>query len=88
MQILAAAIPGTAIAETIVAQPFERVWAAASDLEAELPHIIRDFRAVRVSQGQGGRLVLHARGRLGQRARFDVVLLPGWCWMQSRFLAG
>ena len=88
MQILAAAIPGTAIAATIVTQPFEQVWAVASDLEAELPHMIRDFRAVRVSPGQGGRLVLHARGRFGQRARFDVVLLPGWCWMQSRFLVG
>jgi hypothetical protein len=32
------------------------------------------------------RLVMHARGYLGQRARFDVVIRPGWCWMQSRFL--
>jgi hypothetical protein len=37
-------------------------------------------RAVRVSPGEGG--------RLGQRARFDVVLSPGWCWMRSRFLVG
>jgi len=88
MRILAASIPGAAMAETVIAQPFERVWAVASDLEGELPHLIRDFRTVRVSPGEKGRLVLHARGYLGQRARFDVVLRPGWCWMQSRFLLG
>src|SRR5206468_11490702 len=27
-----------------------------------------------------------ARGRFGMRARFDGVLRPGWCWLQSRFL--
>lgn len=27
-------------------------------------------------------------GTLGQRARFDVVLRPGWCLMRSRFVLG
>jgi hypothetical protein len=88
MRILAASITGTAVAETVIAGPFERVWDVASDLETVLPHLIRDFRTVQVSPGEGDRLVLLARGHLGQRARFDVVLRPGWCWMQSRFLLG
>jgi len=29
---------------------------------------------------------MHARGYLGQRARFDVELRPGWCWMQLLFM--
>jgi hypothetical protein len=33
-------------------------------------------------------MTARARGRLGQRARFDVVLRPGRCLMQSRFLIG
>ena len=33
-------------------------------------------------------MTARARGRLGQHARFDVVLRPGWCLMQSRFLTG
>jgi hypothetical protein len=31
---------------------------------------------------------MDVRGRLGQRARFDVLLRPGWCWMQSRLWVG
>src|SRR5262249_21339627 len=79
---------GAAMAETVIAQPFERVWAVASDLEGELPHLIRDFRTVRVSPGEKGRLVLHARGYLGPRARFDAVLRPGRRWMQRRVRGG
>ena len=51
-----------------------------------MPRLIRDFRSVTVSPGDEGRLVMHARGYLGQRARFDVVIRPGWCWIESRFL--
>jgi hypothetical protein len=36
----------------------------------------------------GERMTALARGRLGQRARFDVVLRPDWCVMQSGFLIG
>jgi hypothetical protein len=50
----------------------------------EMPRLVRDFRTV--TPGTGERLVMHARGYLGQRARFDVLIRPGWCWMQGRFL--
>ncbi len=88
LQVMAAVTPGTVIAERVIAERLDRVWAVASDLEVELPHLIRDFRTVHVTAAAGDRLEVHARGHLGQRARFDVVLRPGWCWMQSRLLLG
>ncbi len=88
LRVMAASTPGSVIAEAVIPEPVERVWAIAADLEAELPHLIRDFRSVRISAERGERLELRAHGYLGQRARFDVVLRPGWCWMQSRFLLG
>jgi len=88
LKVMAAVTPGTVIAEAVIPKPFDRVWGVASDLEVELPHLIRDFRTVHLTADSDGRLELRARGYLGQRARFDIVLRPGWCWMQSRLLLG
>ena len=86
LRVMAAAIPGTDLAELTIDAPPELVWQVASNLQAEMPRLVRDFRSVTVTPGTEERLVMHARGYLGQRARFDVLLRPGWCWMQSRFL--
>jgi hypothetical protein len=40
------------------------------------------------SFAEGERLEAYARGYAGLRARFDIVLRPGWCVMRSRFLLG
>lgn len=88
MRVLAAATPGVAYAEKLIPAPFSAVWEAASDLEQELPRMVTDLRTFEVTSARGERLTASARGRLGQRARFDVVLRPGWCVMQSRFLIG
>ena len=58
----------------------------ASDLENQLPRIIPDVRTFQITTSAGDRLQARARSRVGLRARFDVVLRPGWCPMQSRFL--
>jgi hypothetical protein len=88
LRVMAAATPGTDLTELIIDAPPDLVWRTASNLEAEMPRLVRDFRsvAVAVSPGDEEHLVMLARGYLGQRARFDVVIRPGWCWMQSRFL--
>jgi hypothetical protein len=86
LRVMAAATPGTGLSEWIIDAPPELVWQTASDLRVEMPRLVRDFRSVSVAPGDGEHLVMHARGYLGQRARFDVVIRPGWCWMQSRFL--
>jgi hypothetical protein len=79
---------GGLYAEGRIAAPFERVWAVAGDLEGELPHYLPDVRWLRITATTGDRLEADARGRLGLRARFDGVLRPGWCVLQSRFLIG
>ena len=88
MRVLAAAIPGVAYAEKLIPAPFSAVWDAASDLEHQLPRMITDLRSFEITSARAERLTARARGRLGQRASFDVVLRPGWCVMQSRFLIG
>ena len=88
MRVLAAAIPGVAYAEKLIPAPFSAVWDAASDLEHQLPRMITDLRSFEITSARAERRTARARGRLGQRASFDVVLRPGWCVMQSRFLIG
>jgi hypothetical protein len=70
-----------------------RVLAAATPGVAYAEKLIpapfnTDLRSFEITSAWGERMIAHARGRLGQRARFDVVLRPGWCVMQSRFLIG
>lgn len=86
LRVIAAATPGAIYAEEHIPAPFDAVWAVASDLEAEVPRIITDVATFTVTASDPGRLEARARSRLGLRARFDVVLRPGWCLMQSRFL--
>ena len=88
MRIIATATPGVAYAEKLIPAPFSAVWEAASDLENELPRMITDLRSFEITSTRGERITANARGRFGQRARFDVVLRPGWCLMQSQFLVG
>jgi len=90
LRVVAAATPGSTIHETVVDAPLERVWAVAGDLEGELSHwLFPDIRSVRVTTTDDpSRLVAVVRGYSGLRARFNVVLRPGWCLMQSRFLIG
>ena len=76
------------LGEVVLPAPVERVWEVVSDLERELPRCLPTVRSARITQAEGERLELFAVGTLGQRARFDVVLRPGWCVMQSRFLIG
>lgn len=87
LRVLAAGVPGAHVAERMLPAPFELVWEVVSDLEREFGTFEPDMRRLRiVADDGGGRLVAEARSRYGMRARFDVDLRPGWCWMQSRFL--
>jgi hypothetical protein len=86
LRVIAATTAGVIYAEEHIPAPFGEVWAVASDLETELPRIITDVRSFEITASAADRLQARARSRLGLRARFDVVLRPGWCLMQSRFL--
>lgn len=62
------------------------MWRTGMSARGDMPRLVHDFRTVTITPGTGERLVMHARRYLGQRGRFDVLIRPGWCWMQSRFL--
>jgi hypothetical protein len=76
------------LGEITVPAPLDAVWAVAADLERELPRSLPTVRSARITRADGENLELLAVGTLGQRARFDVVLRPGWCLMRSRFVLG
>ncbi|HEY9524166.1 MAG TPA: hypothetical protein VIR33_13070, partial [Thermopolyspora sp.] len=86
LRVLAAGIPGAYVTERVLDAPFTEVWALLADLEGSFGLIEPDMRNIRVTHTAGERLEARARSRLGMRARFDGVLRPGWCWLQSRFL--
>ena len=89
LRVLAASVRFPAyVAEVVLPAPPERVWAVAADLERELPRCLPTVRSARITRADGDQLELLAVGTLGQRARFDVVLRPGWCLMRSRFVVG
>lgn len=86
LRVIAATTPGALYAEQHIPAPFDAVWAVASDLQAEVPRLVTDVAAFQITASTGDRLTARARSRSGLRARFDIVLQPGWCLMQSRFL--
>ncbi|WP_395298339.1 hypothetical protein ACF9IK_36430 [Kitasatospora hibisci] len=89
LRVLAATVPGAVHhAEILIPAPLDRVWSVASDLENELPELLGTVKSFTITRAEGERLEAYAVGTLGQRARFDVVLRPGWCLMSSRFVIG
>ncbi|MGF1426476.1 SRPBCC family protein [Kitasatospora sp. LaBMicrA B282] len=92
LRVLAATVPGAMrYREIVLPAPMDRVWAVASDLEGELPNLlptVLSFRYTDDASADTERRTAHAVGRFGRRADFEVVLRPGWCVMQSRFVLG
>ncbi|SDW78083.1 hypothetical protein SAMN05421504_1011487 [Amycolatopsis xylanica] len=88
LRVLATAAHAPMFAEELIDLPFDRVWAVASDLEHELPHLVRAMRTFTYTKVEGENIRARAVGVIGNRADFDIVLRPGWCVMQSRFVLG
>ena len=86
LRSLAAGTPGAVVVERIIPAPFEAVWEIASDLENEVPRSEWHVRSLRITRREGDRLEAEVHGLAGMRDRFDIVLRPGWCWMQGRLL--
>ena len=86
LRALADGIPGAVVVERVIPAPFAAVWAVASDLEREVPRSEWHVRSLRITHRDGDRLEALVHGLAGVRDRFDVVLRPGWCWMQGRVL--
>ncbi|HEY3505984.1 MAG TPA: hypothetical protein VGN37_24755 [Actinocatenispora sp.] len=86
LRVLHAALPGTALAETVLPDGFERVWPVLGDLEHGFCAYAPGIASIRITARDGERMRAHVRDRVGLRAAFDVVLRDGWCVMQSRFV--
>ncbi|MGC5566039.1 hypothetical protein ACPYPG_24775 [Streptomyces sp. FR-108] len=98
LRVLAASLNAVTYADARLSLPCADVWAVVSDLEAELPHLLPGVRAFRTSPTSSVPPVppvppltppasehgsAWAYGPFGRRARFDIVLRPGWCLMRS-----
>jgi hypothetical protein len=89
LHVLAAALPGCALAERVLDAPLDAVWDIAGDLEAGVPRYEKSIDQVRVSAVDTETLLVDTRDSLGRRRAFEAVLRQGWCWMQSgRLLVG
>ncbi|MFD8382216.1 hypothetical protein ACFV2X_27435 [Streptomyces sp. NPDC059679] len=88
LRLMAAGLHTTLYAEERLDLPYDKVWAVASDLAGELPHLVPALREFRVPPGDADRKRALAVGPLGCRSAFDVRLAPGWCLMQSRLVVG
>ncbi len=86
LRILAAALPGTSVVERVLDAPFDTVWAVAGDLEGGVHQFEGSVTRAQIIARHDERLTLLSYGRLGPPIRFEVLLRPGWCWMQSRLL--
>lgn len=86
LRALHAALPGTALAETVLTDNFGRVWNELSDLEQQFLAYLPSIASIRIIERDGERMRAIVRDRIGLRAPFDVVLSNGWCVMQSRFV--
>ncbi|MFU0243023.1 hypothetical protein ACKI1J_45920 [Streptomyces scabiei] len=88
LRVMAAGLHAVMYAETRLDLPLTEVWAVAGDLEGELPHLVPTLREFRCDPSGGDRFRALASGPLGHTAVFDVLLRPGWCLMQSRYVVG
>jgi len=82
---LAAGVPGAAVTERVLPESPERVTELLADLDV-FAEIQADFVSATLVERAGDRVVVQAKGALGQRARLEGHFRPGWCWLQSRFL--
>lgn len=83
LTILAASLPGAAVAQRRIAAPFDAVWRVIADLEHATPRFEPGIARVRVIEQRGEFLRLLVHDAAGRVATVDARLRPGWCLMQS-----
>ena len=88
LRVLASAVHAPMCVEEYIDAPVDKVWAVAGDLRSELPRLVRTMRSFEYRTVDGENIGARATGVLGNRADFEVILRPGWCVMQSRFVIG
>lgn len=85
LHVLAAALPGAAIAERTLDAGFENVWGVVTDLEKMAPRYETHVDAIKIIERQGDRARVVATLRGGRVEAMEVRMVPGWCLMQSEY---
>ncbi|MCT2589299.1 hypothetical protein LHJ74_05015 [Streptomyces sp. N2-109] len=88
LRVMAAGLNSVMYADEYIDAPLADVWSMASDLEGELPHLVPTLSAFHVPPGPEERKQVWAYSLFRHRARFEVLLQPGWCLMQSKYVVG
>lgn len=86
--MLAESRPGIAYAEGVVPVPFDRSWPIVADLEHTIPVVLTDLHTFPITTTDGTPTEALATSPLAMRARFGILMRPGYCLMRSRFLVG
>jgi len=88
LRVMAAVVPGAVVLEQTLDAPMDHVWAVASGFEEYLHRFEGGIRSARIASRDGAdddqRLDLRIRTIVGLPLRMDVILRPGWCWMEAR----
>jgi hypothetical protein len=88
LRVMATATDAPMYVEEVIDAPFDAVWPVASDLEGELPKMVRAMRSFTILDRKADTMTARAVSKVGHSADFDVVLRPGWCLMQSKYVIG
>jgi hypothetical protein len=84
LHVLAAALPGSVVAERTVEAPFDQVWRVVTDLETMAPRYETNVTAIEVIERTPQRVRIVATLRGGHFEEMDARFEPGWSLMQSR----
>ncbi|MBM3664008.1 MAG: hypothetical protein FJW94_14260 [Actinobacteria bacterium] len=83
LRVLAAALPGSVIAERTLDASFDQVWQVIADLETMTPRYEHNVSTVEVTDRDGARATILVTTRTGHTETMDVRLVLGWCLMHS-----
>jgi hypothetical protein len=83
LHALAAALPGSVVAQRLLDASFEQVWSVVSDLERSVPIYEPQVERLRIVSRDAQQLELMVDLVGGQRLHVQARLTSGWCLMQS-----
>lgn len=84
LRVLAAALPGSVVAERTMEAPFDQVWQVVTDLETMAPRYETSVAAIDVVERSPWWTRIVATLRDGQHEEMDARIVRGWCLMQSQ----
>jgi hypothetical protein len=88
LRVLAGSVPGATLVEQTLDAPLDDVWAVATGFETYLHRFEGGIRSARVLAARGPEddraIDLRIQTIVGLPMRMDVIVRPGYCWMEAR----